>query len=68
MRFVRGDVRDHIASQKTTTDLRIDAKEHRGIQKSTFARFLTSFDFRLFDSIRHKQTFSEPVDTSVSRR
>src|SRR5207244_3618631 len=32
-------------------DLRSDTKEHRSggvVQKSTFARFLASFDFRLF--------------------
>jgi hypothetical protein len=51
-RFVRSDVRDHIASQKN--DLGIGAAEYRSgrvVQKSTFARFLASSDFRLFDSI-----------------
>jgi hypothetical protein len=51
MRFVRSDVGDH---RKATTDL--DTKEHRSggvVQKSTFARVLASFDFRLFDSIGH---------------
>jgi hypothetical protein len=44
--FVRGDVRDHIVSQKKTTDLRIGTTEHRSgvAQKSPFARFLASFD------------------------
>src|SRR5262249_25124386 len=37
--------------RKTTTDLRIGTTEHRSggvVQKSPFARFLASFDFRLF--------------------
>src|ERR1700682_3866120 len=39
----------------TTTALRIGATEHRSagvVQKSTFARFLASFDFRLFRQYR----------------
>src|SRR5258706_312168 len=37
-------------TSETTTELRIGAAEHRSggvIQKSTFAKFLASFDFRL---------------------
>ena len=50
MRFVCGDVRDHIVRTKLTTDLRIGATEHCNsgeVQKSAFARFSASFDFRL---------------------
>jgi hypothetical protein len=50
MRFARGDVRDHIVSHKTTTDLRIGAKEgcsRRDSPESIFARFSASSDFRL---------------------
>src|SRR5437879_13502354 len=69
MRFVRSDVRDHIALRKTTTDRRIDTKEHRNggvIQKSTFARFLASFDFRLFRQHRPLTDLgSSPCDTAV---
>jgi hypothetical protein len=50
MRFARGDMRDTSFRTKTTRELRIGVTEycsgHVG-QKSTFARFLTSFDFRL---------------------
>jgi hypothetical protein len=50
MRFARGEMRDHIVCTKTTRELRIGVTEycsgHVG-QKSTFARLLTSFDFRL---------------------
>jgi len=50
MRLASGDVRDHIVSQKTTTDHRIGATElccGRDIKKSTFPEFLVPFDFRL---------------------
>ena len=50
MRFTRGDARDHIASSKTITDLRSGVEKQRGggeVQRSTFARFLGLFDFRL---------------------
>jgi hypothetical protein len=50
MRFMRSDVRDHIVSHKTTTDLRIGAKEgcnRRDSSESIFARFSASSDFRL---------------------
>ena len=43
MRFTRGDVRDHI-------DLRGGVEKRRSsreVQRSTFARFLGLFDFRL---------------------
>src|SRR6476660_8168640 len=69
MRFACGDMRDHILSwrpkwqsgkhryAKTTTDLRIGAREpcgSRGVQESTFARFSGSFDFRLLQQYRHE--------------
>ena len=50
MRFARGDVRDHIVSSKSITDLRSRVEKRRSsgeIQRSTFARFLGLFDFRL---------------------
>src|SRR6266511_5396304 len=50
MRFARGDVRDHIVSSKSITDLRSGAKVRRNrreAQRSTFARFFGLFDFRL---------------------
>ena len=49
-----GGSRSQFDPTKTTTDLRIGATEHRSVgvvQKSTFANFLASLDFRLFDSI-----------------
>jgi len=50
MRFTRGDARDHIASSKMITDLRSGVEKRRSsreVQRSTFARFLGLFDFRL---------------------
>ena len=50
MRFARGDMRDHIVSHKTTTDLRSGATElcsGQGVEKSTFARFSQRLDFRV---------------------
>src|SRR5689334_7657311 len=50
MRFTRRDVRDHIVSSKSITDLRSGTEKPRGrreAQRSTFARFLGLFDFRL---------------------
>src|ERR1700681_295154 len=50
MRFTRGDVRDHIVSSKSLTDLRRRVEKRRSsgeIQRSTFAGFLGLFDFRL---------------------
>jgi len=56
MRFVRSDVRGHVSHlRKTTTDFRIGATAHLNdgvVQKSAFARFLASFDFRLFQQYR----------------
>jgi hypothetical protein len=55
MRFVRSDVRTTSLPRKTTTDLRTDTKEHRSgevVQKSIFARFFASFDFRLLRQYR----------------
>src|SRR5271154_3278165 len=43
--------------RKTTTDFRIGAGAHLNdgvVQKSAFARFLASFDFRLFQHHRSK--------------
>ena len=50
MRFTSGDVRDHIVSSKIDQDLRSGLeKQHSGgeVQRSTFARFFGSLDFRL---------------------
>jgi hypothetical protein len=50
MRFARGDMRDHIVSHKTTTELRIGATEYCGggaSKKSAFARFSEQLHFRL---------------------
>jgi hypothetical protein len=57
MLIVSSDVRDTSLLRKTTTDLRIGATEHRSgrvVQKSTFARFLASFDFRLLQHYQRK--------------
>jgi hypothetical protein len=51
MRFVRGNVRDHIATPKSTTALRSGTTERfsdREVKESTFARFSAPSDFRLF--------------------
>ena len=51
MRFVRGNVRDHIVTPKSTTALRSGTTERssdREVKESTFARFSTPSDFRLF--------------------
>jgi hypothetical protein len=51
MRFARGDVRDHIVSSKIVHGLPPSGVEKRRssreVQRSTFARFLGLFDFRL---------------------
>jgi hypothetical protein len=55
MRFVRNDVKDHVVSQKTTTDFPLGAMQHPSgglVKRSTFARFLEFFDFRLFQQYR----------------
>jgi hypothetical protein len=55
MRFARGDVRDHIVSSKSITDLRSRVEKRRSsgeVQRSTFARFLGLFDFRLLQQYR----------------
>jgi hypothetical protein len=57
MRFTRGDVRDHIASSKSITDLRRGVEKRRSsreVQRSTFARFLGLFDLRLLQQYRHE--------------
>jgi hypothetical protein len=66
MRFVRNDVKDHVVSQKTTTDFPLGAMQHPSgglVQRSTFARFLEFFDFRLFQQYRHK---ADVFDLSVN--
>src|SRR5882724_8943354 len=58
MRFARGDMRDHIVSHKNdhgASYRRYGVLPWRSRQKSTFARFSTSFDFRLLQHYRrHK--------------
>jgi len=59
MRFVRSDVGTTSCLRKTTTGLRIGTTEHRSggiVQKSPFAKFLASFDFRLFRQHRSRAT------------
>jgi hypothetical protein len=74
MRFVRGNVKDRTDSPKSTTDLRNGAKERcsgRELQKSTFARFSLSFDFRLLQHYRAQTDTSDlertPTETSTQR-
>jgi len=55
MRFTRGDVRDHIVSSKSITDLRSGAKERRSrreAQRSTLRDFFGLFEFRLLQQYR----------------
>jgi hypothetical protein len=62
MRLARGDVRDHIASSKINHDLRSGVEERhssREVQRSTFARFLGLFDFRLLQQNRHFSDISD---------
>jgi hypothetical protein len=50
MRFTCGEVRDHIVSSKSITHLRNGVEKRRSgreVQRSTLARFLGLFDFRL---------------------
>src|SRR5258705_11013537 len=50
MRFTRSDVRDISFHPKSTTDLPSSAEKRRSsrkVHRSTFARFLGLFDFRL---------------------
>jgi hypothetical protein len=57
MRLTRGDVRDHIVSPKSITGLRTGVEKRRSgreVQRSTFARFFGSLDFRLLQQYRHK--------------
>src|SRR5215472_10379068 len=56
--------------RKTTTDLRIGATEHSsgvGVQKSPFAKFLASFDFRLFRQHRPNSEVAWPLDRLTTR-
>jgi hypothetical protein len=51
MQFVRGNVRDHIVTPKSTAALRSGTTERfsdREVKESTFARFSAPSDFRLF--------------------
>jgi hypothetical protein len=55
MRFVRGNVRDHIVTPKSTTALRSGTTERfsdREVKESTIARFSAPSDFRLFQHYR----------------
>lgn len=57
MRFTRGDVRDISFHPESIMDLRSSAEKRRSsreAQRSTLARFLGSFDFRLFQQYRSK--------------
>ena len=57
MRFSRGDVRDISFNLKSITDLRSGVEKRRSgkeVQRSTFARLLGLFDFRLLQQNRHK--------------
>ena len=61
MRFVRGNVRDHIVTPKSTTALRSGTTERSAIERSknsTFARFSAPSDFRLFQYYRRKAAIS----------
>jgi len=65
MRFVRNDVRDHLVSQKNDHGLSYWRYAHPSgglVQKSTFARFLEFFDFRLFQQYRHLSDMSGRAD------
>jgi hypothetical protein len=67
MRFARGDVRDHIVSRKTTTDLHIRAKEvcsRRDSSESIFARFSASSDFRLLQQYLPAADFVHTPNTA----
>ena len=75
MRFARGDVRDHVVSDKTAADLRISAEKGsigRDGQEEAFARISVQFDFRLFQQHRHKAdprwTLLDFVDLALVER
>ena len=53
MRFMRGEVRDHIVSSKIDHGLRSGVEKQRSRERSAFARFLGLFDFRLLQQCRH---------------
>jgi len=62
---VRNDVRDHLVSQKNDHGLSYWRYAHPSgglVQKSTFARFLEFFDFRLFQQYRHLSDMSGRAD------
>ena len=58
MRFTRGDMRDHIVSHPNRSGTSVLALRSIAVaetaKKSTFARFLTSLDFRLLQQYRRK--------------
>jgi hypothetical protein len=59
MRFASGDLGDHIVPSKIDQDLPTGAEKRRSsrkIQRSTFARFLGLFDFRLLQEYGTKRT------------
>jgi hypothetical protein len=68
MRFTSGDVRDHIVSSKSTRDLRSGVEKQRSggeVQRSTFARFSGSLDFRLCNNICQEPTLRpDPLSSS----
>jgi hypothetical protein len=71
MRFTRGDARDHIASSKMITDLRSGVEKRRSsreVQRSTFARFLGLFDFRLLQQYLPTSAISEFFNTIGAKR
>jgi hypothetical protein len=64
MRFVRGNVRDHIVTPKSTT-ARSGTSERfsdREVKESTFARFSAPSDFRLFQYYRRKSDIRYGTD------
>jgi hypothetical protein len=63
MRFTRGDVTDHIVSSKIDHRLRSGIEKPRSsreVQRSTLARFLGLFDFRLLQQYRSKADLMAP--------
>jgi hypothetical protein len=81
MRSMRGDVWDHIASQKNDHGLsyrHYEASQRRSSPKITIARFLAWFDFRLFRQHRsstdlairksHFRSIPETGHRRISRR
>jgi hypothetical protein len=69
MRFARGDMRDHIVSQKRPRTFVAPPEPCSGknVSKSTFARFSEKLDFRLCNTICQKQKFQDYSITSSAR-